>query len=124
MIGISTIPIGIGSFLASPFGGLLSDAAARRTPDPPSARMLPGVLSTLVVFPVFLIVYGWMLQVQRAERRPGRAFGPRRQAFVLVNGDERQRVAGQGVGVWLGGMGGGVRLRGMTVCALMPERSA
>ncbi|GAX85787.1 hypothetical protein CEUSTIGMA_g13202.t1 [Chlamydomonas eustigma] len=61
IIGVCYLPQGVGSFLASPIFGKLSDYAASKNPDEPEARLVYSTLSTLIMMPPALLLYGWAL---------------------------------------------------------------
>ncbi|GAX74294.1 hypothetical protein CEUSTIGMA_g1743.t1 [Chlamydomonas eustigma] len=62
MIGLTYLPQGIGSLIACPVSGKLSDYAALRHPGEPQARLLYSTLVSLLVSPAALLLYGWSLQ--------------------------------------------------------------
>jgi predicted MFS family arabinose efflux permease len=62
MIGLTYLPQGIGSLIACPIAGKLSDYAALRNPGEPQSRLLYSTLVSLLISPAALLLYGWSLQ--------------------------------------------------------------
>ncbi|GBF94820.1 MFS general substrate transporter [Raphidocelis subcapitata] len=61
MIGVANVPLGVGCFIVGPFGGRWADAGARRWNSSPAGRMVPGLMSAVLVFPLSMVVYAWTL---------------------------------------------------------------
>ena len=71
IIGVTFLPVGVGGFVTSTFGGRLADRAAANSPGFPEARLMPAVLGAMVLMPAVLgamvlmpcslLVYGWTL---------------------------------------------------------------
>jgi MFS family permease len=51
----------IAAFIASPISGVLSDLSARKYPQTPAARVIPGVCLAAAFTTVGAIIYGWTL---------------------------------------------------------------
>lgn len=49
------------AFIASPISGVLSDLSARKYPQIPAARVIPGVCLAAAFTTVGAIIYGWTL---------------------------------------------------------------
>jgi MFS family permease len=61
VIGVCYLPQGVGSLIASPLFGRLSDYGAAQHPCEPEARLMYSTLSTLLIMPPSLLLYGWAL---------------------------------------------------------------